>query len=120
MSLVVAENVKRISITSKRQMTIPLAFFSKLGFGNEAECMIKGDTLIVKPIKAEQNSNFAEQILADLIKKGYSGQKLLEEFKKVQSQIRPAVEKMLDEAHDAANGKKKFYSTKDVFDDEND
>ncbi len=119
MGSMVANNVKRISITSKRQMTIPLAFFSKLGFGNEADCMIKGDMLILKPIKKEQDTNFAEQILAELIKKGYSGQKLLDEFKKAQSQIRPAVESMLDDAHKAAAGKGKFYSIKDVFDDGN-
>lgn len=47
----------------------------------------------------------AEQILADLIKQGVSGEELLSQLKLRQAQIRPAVEKMFSEAGEAAAGK---------------
>ena len=33
-------NRKVLSISSKRQITIPQKFYQSLGFGDEAECMI--------------------------------------------------------------------------------
>lgn len=80
MSLAIADNIKRISITSRRQLTIPQAFYSLLGFGNEADCIVKDDMLIIKPVKKTDGDYFSEEILAELIKKGYKGQKLLDEF----------------------------------------
>ncbi len=51
-------------------------------------------------------SEFAEQIMNDLIAQGYAGQELQEKFEVKQQQIRPAVERMLAEAEAAArNGK---------------
>ena len=115
MAIAISNTSKRISITSKRQMTIPLAFFSALGFKNEAECSIQDDALIIKPVKSETTSEFAELILEDLIKKGYSGKELLKEFKKAQSAVKPAVNAMIAEAHNAALGKTKSYTSDDVF-----
>ena len=51
--------------------------------------------LIIEPARSESGGEFAEQILADLIEEGYSGQELLSEFKARQSKVRPAVEEML-------------------------
>ena len=45
------------------------------------------------------NGDFSEEILADLINEGYSGQELQKEFKSRQAKVKPAVEKMLDDAH---------------------
>jgi hypothetical protein len=53
--------------------------------------------LILTPVENGKDS-FAEEILEDLIAKGYSGQKLLSEFKIVKKQVRPAVEKLIVEA----------------------
>ena len=80
MSLSVAENIKRISITSKRQLTIPQAFYSILGFGKEADCIVKDDMLIIKPVKSTQENSFSEQILEDLINKEYANSVLPEWF----------------------------------------
>ena len=118
MSLSVADNIKRISITSKRQLTIPQAFYTLLGFSKEADCIVQDDMLIIKPVKSKQENSFSEQILADLIDKGYSGKNLLEEFKKINSQVRPAIKDMLNEAKLAAQGKSKSYSMDEVFGDE--
>lgn len=106
---------KRVSISAKRQITIPQRFFTSLGFDTEAECMIRGNELVIRPIKTETGGEFAEQILADLLAQGYSGAALLEAFKKEQKKVRPAVEAMLADAEKAANGEIDSASYEDVF-----
>ena len=86
-----------ISISSKRQVTIPQKFFENLGFQNEAECIVKDGGIFIKPIGIT-GDDFSEEILKDLVTQGYSGNKLLEKFKECRKQIRPAVEKMMEEA----------------------
>ena len=114
-SAAIAPEQKKVTITSKRQFTIPQKFFTKLGFDREAVCTLGDGMLIIEPVKSENGGEFAEQILADLIAEGYSGQDLLSEFKSRQSKVRPAVEKMLKTAKDAANGIGEYYSYEDVF-----
>lgn len=107
--------MKKVSISAKRQITIPQKFFTMLGFDTEAECIVRGNELVIRPVKYNTGGEFAEQILADLIAKGYSGDELLEQFKKVQKEVRPAVESMLEEAEKAASSKGEYFSYEDVF-----
>ena len=107
--------MKKVSISSKRQITIPQRFFTMLGFGTEAECMLRGNELVIRPARTNAGGEFAEQILADLIAQGYSGDELLQHFKQVQSQVRPAVEKMIGEAEKIAASEAKYVSYEDVF-----
>ena len=116
----VTMNKKTVSISSKRQITIPQKFFTALGFANEAECFLRGSELIIRPVKSVPSGEFAEQILADLISQGLSGDELLKEFKIMQSKIRPAVEAMLSEAEEIAHGNGEFYTMEDVFGSEED
>lgn len=113
-------DIKRVAISSKRQITIPLKFFRMMGFDKEAECIVRGNELVIRPVKENSGGEFAEQILADLILKGYSGNELLIEFKKTQKQVRPAVEKMLRDADLTARGELESYSYQDVFGAEDD
>lgn len=106
---------KIISISPKRQITIPQKFFSLLGFGDEAECILHNDELIIRPAKPASGGEFSEQILADLIEEGLSGAELLEAFKEKQAQIRPAVEAMLSDAENAADGIGEFSTHEDIF-----
>lgn len=106
---------KKVSISSKRQITIPQKFFTLLGFNTEAECIMRGNELVLRPVKENTSGEFAEQILADLIRQGYSGEELLEKFKQAQRKIRPAVEAMLSEADRVAESKSGGYSLEDVF-----
>ena len=106
---------KKVSISSKRQITIPQKFFTLLGFNTEAECIMRGNELVLRPVKENTSGEFAEQILADLIRQGYSGEELLEKFKQTQRKIRPAVEAMLAEADRVAESKSGGYSLEDVF-----
>ena len=59
--------MKKLSISAKRQITIPQKFFTMLGFDTEAECTVRGNELVIRPARANTGGEFAEQILADLI-----------------------------------------------------
>ena len=108
-------NRKTIRISEKRQLTIPQKFFEALGFSTEAECILRGNEIVLRPVREQGGSEFAEQILADLIAQGFSGDQLLAEFKKAQKKVRPAVEAMLTQAEQAARGEGESYSYKDIF-----
>lgn len=107
--------MKKLSISAKRQITIPQKFFTMLGFDREAECTVRGNELVIRPVRTNTGGEFAEQILADLIARGYSGSDLLEHFKKAQRQVRPAVEAMLEEAERAASSESNHISYEEVF-----
>lgn len=106
---------KIVSISSKRQITIPQKFFNMLGFDKEAECTVRGNELIIRPAYNSSSGEFAEQILEDLISQGLSGEELLLAFKEKQAKVRPAIEAMLTEAAEAATGKGECAAYEDVF-----
>ena len=108
-------NRKILSISSKRQITIPQKFYSALGFGDEAECFVKGDSLVIRPVTEVSGGEFSEQILEYLIKEGLSGEALLSEFRKRQKAVRPAINAMLEDAEKAATGKSEYATYDDVF-----
>ena len=89
---------KIISVSAKRQITIPQKYFEVLGFDNEVECILQKGGLLIRPIRDINGGEFSEQILADLIEQGYEGSELLEKFKEQSLAVRPAVIKMIEEA----------------------
>ena len=62
------------------------------------------------------SSEFDDLILKELIDEGYSGSELIEEFRIRRSKIRPAVEAMLEEAKNVANGNGEYFTKDEVFD----
>ncbi|PKM80319.1 MAG: AbrB family transcriptional regulator [Firmicutes bacterium HGW-Firmicutes-13] len=105
---------KRISVSQKRQITIPIEFFNSLGIEKEVECYLQNNAIVIRPVR-ENTGEFDEQILADLISQGLSGTELLERFKEMRRKVRPAVERLLGEARFAATGKARFSTYEDVF-----
>jgi bifunctional DNA-binding transcriptional regulator/antitoxin component of YhaV-PrlF toxin-antitoxin module len=107
---------RRIHISSKRQITIPVKYYEALGLDKELECIYSNDMLILTPVKKEDNP-FAEEILADLIAQGYFGEQLLSKFKEMNRKIRPAVQKMIEEADKLATSSLENYTdpTNDIF-----
>ena len=105
---------KRISVSQKRQITIPVEFYNSVGIDKEVECYVQNNAIVIRPVR-ESGGEFDEQILADLIAQGLSGQELLNKFKETRRQIRPAVERLLNEAHLVAQGKASSNSYEDVF-----
>lgn len=106
---------KIISVSGKRQVTIPQKYFEALGFGNEAECILQNNAIIIRPIRDYVGGEFSEQILADLIAQGYEGQDLLLKFKEISKKVRPAMEKMIDEADNMAKSVEKGPIISDIF-----
>lgn len=110
-----AMNRKTIKISEKRQITIPQKYYEELGFTNEAECLVRGNEIVLRPVRTVSGGEFAEQILADLIAKGLYNDELLVAFKAEQKKVRPAVEAMLSDAENAAKGVGAYSSYDDVF-----
>jgi len=110
---------RRITISSKRQITIPAKYYEALGLDKELDCIYSDGMLILTPVKRDDPA-FAEEILADLIEQGYSDEKLLTEFKKMNRKIRPAVEKLIEEADKIAKDASTNYVdyTDDIFSDD--
>ncbi|MBT2615504.1 hypothetical protein J7I96_08590 [Bacillus sp. ISL-78] len=94
--------VKRISVSSKRQISIPKEFYEKLNIGDEVNLELYGNQLVIKPIH-EGFEDFSEEILADLVAEGYVGSDLIAEFKNRKGKIGMAVDSLIAET--IANGK---------------
>ncbi len=73
------------------------------------------DYAAMKKRISDDGGAFAEEILADLIDQGFTGNELLTKFKSAHRQIRSAVDEILAEAERAASGKTPFSTYEDVF-----
>jgi bifunctional DNA-binding transcriptional regulator/antitoxin component of YhaV-PrlF toxin-antitoxin module len=98
----IAVDKKRIRVSSKRQITIPMKFHALLGMSDEVDCHIRNGALIITPIRPEPTGEFAEEILADLVAQGLSGQQLLDKFAETNRKVRPAVQALIAEADKVA------------------
>ena len=90
-----------IKVSNKRQITIPQKFYDKLNIDQEIECTITNSEIILRPVYRE--TEFAEEILKDLIGKGFEGTQLLDEFRKTRAKVKPAIRRMIEEADTLAN-----------------
>jgi hypothetical protein len=63
----------------------------------------------------QSNGEFDEQILADLIAQGYEGQELLDQCGKQSQKVRPAVEKLIEEADTFAKSGEGRLSLEELF-----
>ena len=106
---------KIINVTGKRQITIPLRFYEKLGFGKEIECSLTDDAVVLRPLTTHVDDNFIMEILKDLISQGYSGDELLVKFEEQRANINKSIRMLIDEADEIAVGKRKSVTTKDIF-----
>ena len=105
---------KIISVTGKRQLTIPLKFYEKLGLGKEVECFIEKNGLVIRPLPQDDGA-FSVEILKDLVSQGYSGNELVSKFTEERENITSAIGALLAEGNEIVTGKKKGASMKDVF-----
>ncbi len=100
------KEVKKISVSAKRQMTIPKQFYDELQIADEVTCQVIDGALVIKPVP--EPLDFSEFILNDLVKEGYEGEELVKEFTYRKSQINEALHKMVE---DAKNDDYKTYSS---------
>lgn len=102
---------KTIPVSSKRQITIPQKFYKALELESEVECIFNGKEIIIRPVQIE-SGYFAQEILNELIDKGYSGEELKKEFTRLNKAVRPAVKSMLKDAKEFADENVKEYKDK--------
>lgn len=81
---------KKISVSEKRQITIPKDFFDALNIGKEIECGMVDNYIIIKPVQENFTDEFSEYILQDILKEGYKDKDILEEFKKRRNELKKA------------------------------
>lgn len=86
-----------VSVSSKRQISIPKEFYDYLDIKEEVTIELINNELVIKPLRPETTGEFAQFILKDLIAEGYEGEKLYNEFTYRQSQIHPALIDMIEE-----------------------
>ena len=119
--MVVLENSvldrKIISVTGKRQVTIPLRFYERLRFGKEVECFLTDDAIVIRPL-ANPDEGFTMEILKDLVSQGYSGDELLTKFAEQRKNINKAIGILINEADEIAAGKRKGATTEEIFGEE--
>lgn len=104
---------RRISVSSKRQITIPLEFFKQLRIEDEVECYMEDGKIIIRPIVEE--GEIAEFVLKELVEEGYTGKKLLEEFRKRKVKLGFAARKMIAEADKVAESSEEYCGIDDIF-----
>ena len=107
-----SKKVKRVAVSSKRQLSIPKEFYDDLGIGDEVVMEVKNNSLLIKPIK-EGFEDFSEEILKELVSEGYEGENLITEFKNRKSMIKPAIERMIAETRE-----QDYVTVEELFSDE--
>lgn len=92
------KKARRVSISKQRQISIPKDFYDALGLENEAMVEYVGNAIVIRPPATE--IDFSKQILEDLVKEGYQGDDLVQEFIRRKSNIKPAIQRLAQEARD--------------------
>lgn len=105
---------KIINVSKKRQITIPLQFYNQLKLGNEVECSLQDNKIIIQPLYQE-HKEFSVEILKDLVSQGYSGKELVKKFEAQSKNIKKAVGNLLEEADAIAAGEKEAANFDDIF-----
>lgn len=111
-------NKKTISVSKKRQITIPLQFYEHLNLDNEVECSLENGAIVIRPIH-RGTTEFSVEILKDLIEQGYSDKELIKQFEIQSKGIKTAITNLLEEADAIAAGEKPSATLDDVFGSDN-
>jgi bifunctional DNA-binding transcriptional regulator/antitoxin component of YhaV-PrlF toxin-antitoxin module len=107
-------NRKIISVSRKRQITIPIQFYNHLGLENEVECSLEDGAIVIRPIN-RQPGEFSVEILRDLVSQGYSGNELVNRFEAESNNVKKGIARMLEEADSIAAGRKPAANFDDIF-----
>ena len=109
---------KTISVSKKRQITIPLQFYKHLDLDNEVECSLEDGAIIIRPLH-RGTAEFSVEILKDLIEQGYSDDELVKQFEMQSKNIKTAVTNILEEADAIVAGEKPAANLDDIFGSDN-
>lgn len=105
---------KIISVSPKRQITIPLKYFKQLALETEVECFVQNNSMVIRPIRNDQGE-FSVEILKELVAQGLSGNELVRRFEVESKKIKQAIGIMVEESERIASGEIPAASFDDVF-----
>jgi len=72
---------RRVKISSKRQITIPVDIYKRQGFTEYAMLTETPDGLVIQPIElTDDNEELTLRLLRHLIAQGYEGEELIEKY----------------------------------------
>lgn len=109
---------KKISVSVKRQITIPIEYYNALNIGDEVECMMIDDSIVIKPVKDNSLDEYSEFILKDILEEGYKKEEILEEFRKRRNELKYAAKEMVKEMDKVAEDSEKYATMEDIFGEE--
>jgi len=93
-----------IKISSKRQITIPAAWYREKRFTDYALLEWTDEGLLIKPIDVERE-DITVHILRELVEQGYSGDELVEKYVEMKGKVTPIEKYLLEGEADIAEGK---------------
>lgn len=126
------ENIREardIKITSKRQLTIPKAYFDYLGIEETVHAFLLDDGILLKPEKKQTIQEVdVEIILRNVIAEGFTGDELADEFsrrvkeynKVLDRRIEWFLDDMTSDTVSEAKGKGDDFNGLDIFFNEED
>lgn len=100
------KKVRLVSVTSKRQLTIPVDFYRELNMSpGKVRCILENGRIIIEPIDTSNFWDFSADILQELVSEGLDGEELINEFKQRKDIVKEAFMYMVNEAkEDIKNG----------------
>lgn len=107
---------KKISVSEKRQITIPKEFFDTLNIGKEIECSIANNCIIIKPVVDTSLDEFSEYILRDIIEDGIPNENILNEFKNRKEKLKKAAKAYNKDIDEKIKNQDELICAEDVFD----
>ncbi len=93
------DNYRIITITDKRQITIPKQIYDELKLkSGKVKCYVSDGKIIVEPFQSSSFWDFSSNILKDLVAEGYQGPDLIKEFDSRRQMVKESFALMVDEA----------------------
>ncbi len=95
----VLDNYRIITITDKRQITIPKQIYDELKLkSGKVKCYVSDGKIIIEPFQSSSFWDFSSNILKDLVAEGYQGPDLIKEFDSRRQMVKESFALMVDEA----------------------
>lgn len=97
---------RRVKISSKRQITIPVDVYKRQGFTEYAMLTETPDGLVIQPIELNDDDEaLTLQLLRHLIAQGYEGEELIEKYSEAKPGFVSYNKAIAQAENDIANGR---------------
>jgi bifunctional DNA-binding transcriptional regulator/antitoxin component of YhaV-PrlF toxin-antitoxin module len=90
---------REITVTSKRQITIPKSFFDRLAIEETLVAYLLDDGIFLKPARKDDSvyAEDVEEIIRDVVREGYSGEELVAELARRLNEYNKFIERRIQE-----------------------